>query len=126
MHLMEYDDGDGLISQEELSEVIHDSSSKSALKRLNIDQLFLIELQSTLFPDTESKIGIKSVMELMMMCRGELPVTVHHLATSHAALIGMLNEAIMTLTELFRGGSSAAEGVTNNYGEFFDERCVGT
>merc|ERR1711972_1258415 len=69
-HLRQYDIGDGLISQAELKQVMEDPTSKQVLHKLNIDRLFLVELQTIFFPNPETKIAIRDVMELMLMCRG--------------------------------------------------------
>lgn len=86
-HLVEFDkNGDGLISKDELATVMSNPSSVRVLQSLNIDKLFLLELQSILFAHHGAKIPIKGVMELMLLCRGDLPTTVQHTATAQAFL----------------------------------------
>merc|ERR1711865_283258 len=71
MNLKKFDqDGSGTISQSELMQVINNPQSKHVLKMLNIDILFMLELQGMLFTDSESEVPIKKVIELMLMCRG--------------------------------------------------------
>merc|ERR1712139_303568 len=49
-NLKRYDNGDGMISHQELMDVMGESQSKAVLKGLNVDRLFVLELQSMLFP----------------------------------------------------------------------------
>jgi voltage-gated sodium channel len=91
--LKQFDDGDGKISQHELHEVMCNPNSKALLKRLNINRLFLMELQKMMFPKSSSQVTIKSVLELMILCRGDNATTVE-------AMSGGLLSIINTLTEM--------------------------
>merc|ERR1719160_85468 len=91
-NLKKFDNGDGMISSQELMHVMKDPQSKAVLRGLNVDRLFLLELQSMLFPRPDSQVSIKGIMELMLMCRGDLPVTVQHIASAQASLISVLNK----------------------------------
>merc|ERR1719375_1695501 len=54
MDLKQFDNGDGMITRQELMSVMRDPQSKAVLRGLNVDQLFLLELQSMLFPKPDS------------------------------------------------------------------------
>jgi hypothetical protein len=92
VHLKKFDNGDGMISRDELMTVMKDPQSKAVLRGLNVDRLFLLELQSMLYARPDSQVSIKGIMELMLMCRGDLPVTVKHIASAQASLISVLNK----------------------------------
>merc|ERR1711998_240327 len=78
VELKKFDDGDGEVTKEELDKVMADPHSKAVLHSLNVDRLFLTELQSTLFQKKDSRVPIKGIIELMLMCRKDLPSTVQH------------------------------------------------
>lgn len=92
MDLKQFDNGDGMITRQELMSVMRDPQSKAVLRGLNVDQLFLLELQSMLFPKPDSTVAIKGIMELMLLCRGDLPVTVQHIASAQASMIWQLDK----------------------------------
>jgi voltage-gated sodium channel len=92
MDLKNFDDGDGLISRSELMKVMKDPQSKAVLRGLNVDILFVLELQSMLFPKPDSRVSFRAIMELMLMCRGDLPVTVQHMASAQASMISQLGK----------------------------------
>jgi len=92
-------DGNGMISRGELAQVMNDPQSKSVMKALNVDRLFMIELQGMLFPKPDSEVPIKKIIELMLICRGDLACTVQTLASGLsyvATVIGQVEER-MTL-----------------------------
>ena len=72
--------------------MLQDPHSKAVLNSLDIDRLFLTELQSTLFQDEGDRIPIKGVIELMLLCRGDLPPTVKHVASGQAFLHGVISK----------------------------------
>jgi len=78
--LKQFDGGDGKISQEELLQVMSNPSSKAVLKKLNINRLFLLELQKMMFTKPGQQVSIKSALTLMVMCRGDNPTTVEAMA----------------------------------------------
>merc|ERR1719324_2298999 len=78
--LKQFDGGDGKISQQELWQVMNNANSRALLKRLNINRPFLLELQKMMFPTVESQVSIKSVLELMIMCRGDNATTIEAMA----------------------------------------------
>jgi len=77
-------DGNRKISQQELQHVISSSASVSVLKGLDVDVGYMTELQNLLFTSKDSEIEIETVLNLMLMCRGDLPVTVKHLISAQA------------------------------------------
>lgn len=97
--LKECDDGDGMISHPELLKVMFNPQSKAALKQLNVDRLFLMELQKMLFPKPDSVVPIKSVMELMLMCRGDLPASVKSLSSGLSYVSTVLHNFEFRVTE---------------------------
>jgi hypothetical protein len=102
VELLKFDDGDGLISHEEIDQVIQDPHSNAVLNSLDIDRLFLTELQSTLFQDEGDRIPIKGVIELMLLCRADLPSTVKHVASGQAFLHGVISKLDKHLTKHMR------------------------
>merc|ERR1719353_2137908 len=71
---------DGRLTHAELLKVMENPNSKAVLKKLNINRLFLMELQKMLFPRKGSQASIKTILELMILCRGDNPATVETLA----------------------------------------------
>jgi hypothetical protein len=96
MDLKNFDvDNNGMITREELAHVMCDTKSKRVLKSLNVDRLFLLEMQKMLFakPGKEDTgVPIKKIVELMLMCRGNLPTTVQALASGVSYLALELHE----------------------------------
>lgn len=74
------DDGNNMVSRTELQHVMGDAQSLATLQSLDVDVLYLLELQNMMFPHEDSQIPMKAVMELILMCRGHLPTTVKHMA----------------------------------------------
>lgn len=104
LQLKRFDNGDGMITKDELDKVMNDSTSREVLQQLNVDRLFSLQLQQVLFPKDDSEVPIKGIMELMLMCRGDLSVTVKHLASSQAAMVSTVNafeKRVSTSLQLF-------------------------
>jgi hypothetical protein len=87
--LTECDDGDGKISQDELSGIINSPKSKALLRRLNINHAFLVELQRGLYKKPGQSVSIQDILELMVQCRGENVSTVE---TMSGALVRVITE----------------------------------
>jgi len=85
--LKRFDGGDGKISQEELKSVMHNPKSKAILRKLNINRGFLLELQKMMFQTPGQQVTIKSVLELMIMCRGDQPTTVEAMSGGILSII---------------------------------------
>merc|ERR1719353_2824607 len=86
------DGGDGKISHEELGKVMKHPKSVAVLKKLNINRLFLMELQKMMFPKKTSTVPIKAVLELMIMCRGDNTATVETLSGGFCFLASELGD----------------------------------
>jgi len=98
IELQKFDNGDGKLTRKELSTVLKSPEAKAVLRSLQIDELFLKELQSMLFPHVDSQVSIHAVMQLMLSCRGDLSVTVLHLARGQAfisTLIATFEKKVM-------------------------------
>merc|ERR1712048_1208647 len=67
--LRKFDDGDGLITQTELLDIIKDPHSKSVLRMLNIDEIFLLQMLKLMYPKPNSAVAIKPLTEVMLACR---------------------------------------------------------
>jgi hypothetical protein len=79
------EDGNGLISPDELQHVMQDPQSLQVLKSLDIDTHALMEMMDMIYEQDESnEVTISVIMDLMLMCRGDLPSTVRHLVTYEA------------------------------------------
>merc|ERR1719506_2798487 len=90
--ITEADGGDGKISHEELGKVMKHPKSVAVLKKLNINRLFLMELQKMMFPKKTSTVPIKAVLELMIMCRGDNTATVETLSGGFCFLASELGD----------------------------------
>jgi hypothetical protein len=108
VNLQKFDDGDGLITKPELQGVMRDPQSKAVLASLNIDRLFFLELQQMLFKEDGDSVPIKTIMELMLMCRGDLPVSVQHMASTQALLIWLLDQFEGRLTSMLLPDTNGA------------------
>lgn len=86
---------DGKISQEELFEVMNNPKSRALLKRLNINLAYLLELQKMMFARPGQLVSIKAVLQLMVMCRGNMLTTVETMA---GGLLSVIHE-ITTMKE---------------------------
>jgi hypothetical protein len=75
------DNGDGMITQSELLELLTKPRSKAILKKLNINRLFLMELQKTIYSRREdTRLPISQVLELLIKCRGDNSATIESIA----------------------------------------------
>lgn len=90
--LKRFDGGDGKISQKELRRVMNSPESKRLLRKLDINRGFLLELQKMMFTKPGQQVTIKSVLELMIMCRGENPTTVQSMAGGLLSVIREVGE----------------------------------
>jgi hypothetical protein len=91
--LREFDDGDGLITLPELSEVLSDSHSKAILRSLNINELYMLQMIKLMFPEHDSAIAFKPLTEMMLKCRGDTHVTMDTMATSLTFLVNEIRES---------------------------------
>jgi len=77
---------DGMISKDELQNVLSDRKSRKLLEEIQIDVDYVAELQQMLFDAPISEVPLKVVMNMMLDCRGDIPVTFRHMAESHALM----------------------------------------
>uniref|UniRef100_A0A7S1AZ54 Ion transport domain-containing protein n=1 Tax=Noctiluca scintillans TaxID=2966 RepID=A0A7S1AZ54_NOCSC len=103
VELYKRDTGSGFISQSELLSVLSDPDLKEVLKQLNVDVAYIVELQY-LFnhrPSDEKCIDVASVVELLLLFRGDQPATVRSMVIGQAytrwALAQELSEHQQTL-----------------------------
>jgi len=92
-------DGNGMISLEELQHVMNDPHALGVLRSLEVDVQYLRELQRLLFPRPDTLVSIESIMDLMLMCRGDLVTTVKHMASGQAFTRFLLSSEIQSLEE---------------------------
>jgi len=78
--LAQFDDGDGKITLQELEQLLNDPECKTVFRNLNINRLFLMEMQKLMFPTKDSAINFKPLTEMMLSCRGDNPATVETIA----------------------------------------------
>lgn len=96
---------DGKISQAELFEVMNNPKSRALLRKLNINCAYVLELQRMMFTRPGQSVSIKTILELLVMCRGDVPTTVETMA---GGLLSVIHE-ITTLRESFEQSLTAIE-----------------
>merc|ERR1711871_644427 len=106
LHLKKFDNGDGLISKQELDEVMNSPHSKVVLDHLNVDLVFMTALQQMFFKKDEAQVPIKVVMELMLSCRGDCPATVHTVASSLSYLASTMVKLEKHVVRMMEGRGS--------------------
>lgn len=79
LELKKYDDGDGMINEDELNELMACPSSVSVLQTLGVDVPFLQELQVMTYSKPDTAVPIEGLIEQMLTCRTELNYTVKHM-----------------------------------------------
>jgi hypothetical protein len=97
-----YDDGDGKISKEEFRLIVDTENSKALLKKLTINRLFLLEIADLMFPNEEVQVPIRSILELMIMCRGGNTATVQIISSALCFLsneLGAMEDGISAKIE---------------------------
>jgi len=96
--IRDFDDGHGKIVQKSLLKVMRHPRTVPVLKKLNINRLFLLELQKMMFPKEDSAVSIKAVLELMILCRGDNPTSVEILSGGICYLTSELEDLKRHLT----------------------------
>jgi hypothetical protein len=92
--LKQFDDGDGLITEEELNEVMIDPQSVVALERIGVDVSFLQYLQVMTYEDPDAQVPIHDILDQMLTCRQQTPATMKHLMTQQRLTIWILQNKI--------------------------------
>jgi len=79
--------------------------------------LFLTELQSALFRGAGKnlRVPIKGILELMLMCRGELPSTVRHIASGQAFMHSLITQLEKHVTKQTRKLQASLDGLQSRY-----------
>jgi len=98
--LEKYGNADGCLTRKGLSKVMRTKRSKDVLSHLNVDELFVTELQTTLFKGADTEVPIKGIIELMLMCRGDMPCTVQHMATGQAFISVKMDRMVRSIKSL--------------------------
>jgi voltage-gated sodium channel len=95
LELKKYDDGDGMIDEDELTELMADPMSLQVLESLGIDVPFLQEFQVMTYREPGSSFPMKMVMDQMLTCRRDLSCSVKHLVMQHKLSQWTLGNSIM-------------------------------
>jgi len=79
VELKKFDDGDGLISEDELGDLMTNHQAVECLQALGVNVDFLQTLQVKTYEVPETTVSIPDLLEQMLMCREETPATMRHL-----------------------------------------------
>merc|ERR1712187_196364 len=72
---------DTMVTCSEFMNIVREPDTMAVLKELNINRLFLCELQRSMFKEPEQQVSITAVLELILACRGD----------SHASIVSLAN-----------------------------------
>jgi Ca2+-binding EF-hand superfamily protein len=97
VELKKFDDGDGMISEEELNELMTEETSVRVLEALGVDINFLQTLQVMTYEVPEIGVPIPELMEQMLMCRQDTPATMKHLILQQEIGVWMMAHKLMQL-----------------------------
>jgi hypothetical protein len=100
--LHEYVDENNKVSRDKLREAMSKPETKAVLKQLNINQLFLTELQKAMFAGGNTGVSIKAVTEMMLLCRGDNAATVEALASGFHYIVQELYDIRDQLCQEFQ------------------------
>jgi voltage-gated sodium channel len=93
--LKKFDDGDSLISEDELNEVMVDPLSVAVLEKIGVDVFFLQTLQVMTYEDPDTQVPIHEILDQMLSCRRQMPVTMKHLITQTHLMIWSMSNKIL-------------------------------
>jgi hypothetical protein len=93
--LKKFDDGDNLIDENELNEVMVDPLSVAVLEKIGVDVTFLQTLQVMTYEDPDTKVPIHGILDQMLTCRRQMPATMKHLITQTNLMIWMMSNKIL-------------------------------
>merc|ERR1719183_864894 len=65
-HLSAFDDGDGMLSKDEILQIMHEPASKATLKEMNIDRVFMLALLNMFYQDGTEGFPIQGILELLL------------------------------------------------------------
>jgi hypothetical protein len=113
--LKSMDGGDGKISKDELVRLMEGKRSKTLLKKLNINRPFVLTLATLMFPDEDTQVPVRTILELLIMCRGDNNATVQIISSALCFLSNELTELHNSMDEhmeSLRGKDDAAGAAT--------------
>lgn len=111
--LKQFDDGDGMITQPELATILQDPESQILLRSLNVNQLFLHQMQNLLFPTQDSAVAFKPLTEMLLMCRGDNLATVETMASGFSSLVSEIRESTKMIKKMHHHQQSQVPVQTN-------------
>jgi hypothetical protein len=97
----QHDDGDGRINQSELNEILSDPATKALLRNLNINRLFLLEMQKLMFPTKDTAVAFLPLTEIILQCRGNNQATVDTVAGGLTFLTGEFRSQSVKIAEMY-------------------------
>jgi hypothetical protein len=106
--------GKGVISQEAFMEVVGSADSAAVFRHLKINQGFFCELAGLFYTDINSKVAVKALLELLLLCRGDQNVSVDLLAV----VVCFLNQELVdmenrTVAHLMSALDARDRGIAN-------------
>mmetsp|Transcript_99631 Transcript_99631/g.157134 ORF Transcript_99631/g.157134 Transcript_99631/m.157134 type:complete len:205 (+) Transcript_99631:2-616(+) len=87
------DNGDGLISQSELNEILESEGSALVFSHLKINPVFYANMASLFYEGSDAAVPIKTLLEVMILCKGDGMVTVDLLSL----VVGYLDKTLLEL-----------------------------
>jgi hypothetical protein len=104
--LLKFSGGDGKISQEEMLALIRGPRSRALMKKLNINRLFMLQMATLMYPNPNSQVPIRTVLNLMVMCKGDNGATVQIIASSLCYLSNEMASQMGRVASLMEGNSA--------------------
>lgn len=102
--LREFDQGDGKINETDLDEVMRRPHTVAVLKAMDINTSFLRLMQKNMFPKPTSRMLIKTVCQMVILCKNDSACMVETLAgginTIHRELKDMRNHLTFHIKEV--------------------------
>jgi hypothetical protein len=80
--LLKFDGSDGKVSKDEMFQLVEGPKSRALMKKLNINRLFMLQMAALMYPNQNSHVPIRTVLDLMVMCKGDNTATVQIIASS--------------------------------------------
>jgi hypothetical protein len=75
-HLEAFDDGDGMLSKEEIEQVMHEPESKRLMEEMKVDRVFMLAMLNLFYRNGKDGFPICGILELLLECRSDNPATV--------------------------------------------------
>jgi hypothetical protein len=80
-HLAKFDNGDGMLSNEELLQVMNEPESRSVLMELNVDRTFVLALMKMFSFEDDAGLPIPVIFEMLLASRADNHATVQTIAS---------------------------------------------